>query len=38
VGGAPGETCFGKSWQVDGTNGENRLLAIGASQAEGKRR
>jgi hypothetical protein len=29
-----GETCFGQRWQVDGTNGENRLLAVGASQAE----
>jgi hypothetical protein len=26
-----GEACFGQSWQVEGTNGENRLLAIGAS-------
>jgi hypothetical protein len=29
-----GETCFGQRWQVDGSNGENRLLATGASQAE----
>jgi hypothetical protein len=29
-----GETCFGQRWQVDGTIGENRLLAVGASQSE----
>jgi hypothetical protein len=29
-----GESVFGSTWQVDGTNGENRLLARGASQAE----
>ena len=29
-----GETFFGQRWQVDGANGENRLLATGASQAE----
>jgi hypothetical protein len=29
-----GETCFGQRWQVDGSNGENRLLASGASQTE----
>ena len=29
-----GETCFGSTWQVDGVNGENRLLATGYSQAE----
>jgi hypothetical protein len=29
-----GETCLGQLWQVDGENGENRLLASGASQAE----
>jgi hypothetical protein len=29
-----GETCFGLVWQVDGTNGENRILATGTSQAE----
>jgi hypothetical protein len=29
-----GECCFGSIWQVDGTNGENRLLATGTSQAE----
>jgi hypothetical protein len=29
-----GETCFGQRWQVDGSNGENRLFAIAASQAE----
>jgi hypothetical protein len=29
-----GETCFGSRCQVDGTNGDNRLLATGASQAE----
>jgi hypothetical protein len=25
-----GESCFGQRWQVDGSNGENRLLATGA--------
>jgi hypothetical protein len=25
-----GETFFGQRWQVDGSNGENRLLASGA--------
>jgi hypothetical protein len=29
-----GETCFGQRWQVDGSNGENKLLATGASQAD----
>jgi hypothetical protein len=29
-----GEICFGSTWQVDGSNGENRLLATGTSQAE----
>ena len=29
-----GEACFGAAWQVDGTSGENRLLATGATQAE----
>ena len=29
-----GEVCFGSSWQIDGGNGENRILATGASQAE----
>ena len=28
-----GETCFGATWQVDGANGENRLLAAGMTQA-----
>jgi hypothetical protein len=30
-----GETCFGQRWQVDGANGENQLLATGASQPGG---
>jgi hypothetical protein len=29
-----GESCFGQTWQVDGSKGQNRLLATGASQAE----
>ena len=29
-----GEARFGAFWQVDGTSGENRLLATGATQAE----
>src|SRR5262249_1698361 len=29
-----GESVFGSVWQVDGSNGENRLLSTGASQAE----
>jgi hypothetical protein len=29
-----GETCLGSTWQIDGSNGENRLFATGASQAE----
>jgi hypothetical protein len=29
-----GEVCFGATWQVDGTNGENKILATGATQAE----
>jgi hypothetical protein len=29
-----GETCFGQRCQVEGSNGENRLLTTGASQAE----
>jgi hypothetical protein len=29
-----GECDSGSTWQVDGTNGENRLLATGTSQAE----
>jgi hypothetical protein len=29
-----GESAFGPTWQVDGSNGENRLLATGASQEE----
>jgi hypothetical protein len=29
-----GEACFGGTWQVDGRNGENRLLGTGASQEE----
>jgi hypothetical protein len=29
-----GEICFGSTWQVDGSKGENRLLATGTSQAE----
>ena len=29
-----GEACFGARWQVDGANGENRLLASGATQAQ----
>jgi hypothetical protein len=29
-----GEACLGSTWQVDGSNGENRLLATGTSQAE----
>ena len=30
-----GETCFGSTWQVDGANGENRLLYAGT--ASGRR-
>jgi hypothetical protein len=29
-----GESVFGSVWQVDGANGENRLLAKGSSSAE----
>jgi hypothetical protein len=29
-----GECYFGSTRQVDGTNGENRLMATGTSQAE----
>jgi hypothetical protein len=29
-----GEACFGHRWHVEGRNGENRLLAGGASQAQ----
>jgi hypothetical protein len=29
-----GEACFGALWQVDGSSGENRLLAVGTSQAQ----
>jgi len=29
-----GEACFGALWQVDGCNGENRLVGRGDSQAE----
>jgi hypothetical protein len=29
-----GERCFGAAWQVDGSNGENALLATGATQAQ----
>jgi hypothetical protein len=28
-----GKSVFGSVWQVDGSNGKNRLLAAGASQA-----
>jgi hypothetical protein len=33
-----GETSFGGIWQVEGSNGENRLFATGASQGEGRHR
>jgi hypothetical protein len=29
-----GEACFGASWQVDGSSGDNVLLARGAGQAQ----
>jgi hypothetical protein len=29
-----GEARFGAAWQGDGSNGANRLLAVGTSQAE----
>ena len=29
-----GEVCMGGAWQVDGSNGENRFVARGGSQAE----
>jgi hypothetical protein len=29
-----GECCFGALWQVDGSSGEDRLLATGATQAQ----
>jgi hypothetical protein len=29
-----GETCLGALWQVAGANGENRLLAAGATQSQ----
>jgi hypothetical protein len=29
-----GACVFGSTWQVDGSNGENRLLATGSSQEE----
>jgi hypothetical protein len=29
-----GEVCTSDGWQVDGTNGENRFVARGGSQAE----
>jgi hypothetical protein len=29
-----GETCIGALWQVDGSNGENRLLATGTTQSQ----
>jgi hypothetical protein len=29
-----GETRFGHLWQVDGVNGENAILATGATQAQ----
>jgi hypothetical protein len=28
-----GEACCGAPWRVDGANGENRLLATGATQS-----
>ena len=34
AGWSPGEACFGALWRVDGSNGENRLLATGATQAQ----
>jgi hypothetical protein len=29
-----GEVCQGDTWQVDGSNGENRFVVRGGSQAE----
>ena len=29
-----GETCSGALWQVDGSTGENAILATGATQAQ----
>jgi hypothetical protein len=29
-----GEIAFGTTWQVDGSNGENRILARGRTQRE----